>query len=84
MSTDDAASRKRRVELALCLSGGGYRAALFHLGAFWRLAELRLLRRVERVSSVSGGSIIAAWLASRIMAARAYPRPPRAGSVVPS
>jgi NTE family protein len=71
MSTDDAASRKRRVELALCLSGGGYRAALFHLGAFWRLAELRLLRRVERVSSVSGGSIIAAWLASRIMADRA-------------
>ena len=26
-------------EIALCLSGGGYRAAIFHLGAMLRLHE---------------------------------------------
>jgi NTE family protein len=31
--------------IALCLSGGGYRAMLFHAGAIWRLNELGLLRR---------------------------------------
>jgi NTE family protein len=36
---------------------------LFHLGALWRLNDARLLRRIDRVSSVSGGSIIAGVLA---------------------
>ena len=49
--------------IALCLSGGGYRAMLFHAGAIWRLNELRLLRKVNLVSSVSGGSIAAGALA---------------------
>jgi NTE family protein len=49
--------------IALCLSGGGYRAMLFHVGALWRLNELGYLRRLARVSSVSGGSITAATLA---------------------
>ena len=48
---------------ALCLSGGGYRAMLFHLGALWRLYEARLLQNVQRISSVSGGSITAGVLA---------------------
>jgi hypothetical protein len=26
--------------VALCLSGGGYRAMLFHLGVLWRLNKL--------------------------------------------
>lgn len=65
------ASRSRRVRLALCLSGGGYRAALFHLGALWRLHELGLLARVDRISSVSGGSILAAFLAERVAQAGA-------------
>lgn len=47
---------------ALCLSGGGYRAMLFHLGALWRLVELDHLRKLDRVSSVSGGSITAGVL----------------------
>ena len=51
--------------IALCLSGGGYRAMLFHLGALWRLNELGWLPRLARVSSVSGGSIIAGWLGLR-------------------
>lgn len=48
---------------ALCLSGGGYRAMLFHLGVLWRLEQAGVLARVKRVSSVSGGSITAARLA---------------------
>jgi NTE family protein len=50
-------------EVALCLSGGGYRAMLFHAGALWRLNELGWLPRLTRVSSVSGGSIAAGVLA---------------------
>src|SRR5262245_10355476 len=49
--------------LALCLSGGGYRAMLFHVGALWRLNELGYLSRLARISSVSGGSITAGVLA---------------------
>ena len=49
--------------IALCLSGGGYRAMLFHLGTLWRLNELGYLPRLDRVSSVSGGSIAAGVLA---------------------
>lgn len=48
--------------VALCLSGGGYRAMLFHLGALWRLNELAYLPKLTRISSVSGGSIIAGLL----------------------
>ena len=51
--------------IALCLSGGGYRAMLFHLGALYRLNELGFLPRLARVSSVSGGSIIAGLLGVR-------------------
>ena len=50
----------------LSLSGGGYRAALFHLGALTRLNELGLLARVDTVGAVSGGSILAALLAFRV------------------
>jgi NTE family protein len=48
--------------IALCLSGGGYRAMLFHVGALWRLNELALLPKLSRISSVSGGSITAGVL----------------------
>ncbi|HEV7920358.1 MAG TPA: patatin-like phospholipase family protein [Thermoanaerobaculia bacterium] len=47
---------------ALCISGGGYRAMLFHLGTLWALSEFGWLPRLDRVSSVSGGSITAAVL----------------------
>jgi NTE family protein len=49
----------------LCLSGGGYRAMLFHLGGILRLNEAGLLSRLSRISSVSGGSITAATLGTR-------------------
>jgi len=61
IATDPAEDRPAE-GLALCLSGGGYRAMLFHLGALWRLNELGYLPRLDRVSSVSGGSITAGVL----------------------
>jgi NTE family protein len=51
-----------RPGLALCLSGGGYRAMVFHVGVLWRLNEAGYLPRLARVSSVSGGSITAGVL----------------------
>lgn len=45
----------------LALSGGGLRASLFHIGVLGRLAELDLLRYVDVISTVSGGSIIGAY-----------------------
>ena len=62
-SVDADDERGPTVGNALCLSGGGYRAMLFHLGALWRLNELGWLRKLNRISSVSGGSIMAGALA---------------------
>lgn len=58
--------REQRRGAALCLSGGGFRAALFHLGAARRLNETGVLGKVTTVSSVSGGAIFAAHLAERV------------------
>jgi NTE family protein len=59
----DPSERVPEAGMALCLSGGGYRAMLFHVGALWRLYEARLLQNMQRISSVSGGSITAGVLA---------------------
>src|SRR4051812_40045401 len=47
-------------KIGLGLSGGGFRASLFHIGVLARLAEMDALRSVEVLSCVSGGSIIGA------------------------
>jgi NTE family protein len=52
-----------RKGVALCFSGGGYRASLFHLGVTRRLNELGALSRVDTFTSVSGGSIFASVIA---------------------
>lgn len=49
--------------IALCLSGGGYRGMVFHIGVLWRLNEAGYLPKLQRISSVSGGSITAGVLA---------------------
>ena len=49
--------------IGIALSGGGYRAMLFHLGTLWRLRDAGLLGQAQRISSVSGGSITAGALA---------------------
>jgi predicted acylesterase/phospholipase RssA len=48
-------------KVGLALSGGGFRASLFHIGFLARLAELDMLRHVEVLSCVSGGSILGAF-----------------------
>ena len=50
----------------IALSGGGFRASLFHFGVLARLAELDLLRRVDVLSCVSGGSIAGAAYYSKL------------------
>ena len=52
--------------VGLSLSGGGYRATLFHLGAIRRLNEFGILPKLTTVSSVSGGSILNGFLATRL------------------
>lgn len=66
----------RRSGVALCLSGGGFRASLLHLGGLRRLNEQGILSKLDTVASVSGGSIVAAHVADRL---RPWPAP---GSVV--
>jgi NTE family protein len=58
----DDPARPPRPGMGLCLSGGGYRAMLFHLGAIIRLNQAAILSRLRRISSVSGGSITAGVL----------------------
>ena len=53
------------MRIGVALSGGGFRAALFHLGVLRRVAELGWLPRVDALSGVSGGSILAAFAALR-------------------
>lgn len=47
-------------KLGLALSGGGFRASFYHIGVLARMADLGLLRHVDVISTVSGGSIIGA------------------------
>jgi NTE family protein len=51
--------------VGLALSGGGYRASLFSLGSLCRLNDAALLPQIDRITSVSGGSILAGVLAHR-------------------
>ncbi|WP_022926205.1 patatin-like phospholipase family protein [Serinicoccus marinus] len=55
-------ARRPRRGSALCLSGGGFRAALFHLGAVRRLDELGVLGSLRSLSAVSGGAVLATLL----------------------
>src|SRR5688572_20152753 len=46
-------------DIALCFSGGGYRAAAFHLGTLAMLHELGMGERIKYFSTASGGTIVA-------------------------
>ena len=46
------------LKIGIALSGGGVRAAVFHLGVLGRLAEDGLLEKITRISTVSGGTLI--------------------------
>ena len=58
-SKDEVTLKPTRIGLAL--SGGGFRASIFHLGVIRRLEELGIMKYVHTISAVSGGSIIAAY-----------------------
>jgi NTE family protein len=62
-SPSNKPQRPQEAGAGLCLSGGGYRAMVFHIGVLWRLYEAGLLGSLKRISSVSGGSITAGVLA---------------------
>ena len=47
------------MKIALALSGGGFRATVYHLGVMARLARENHLEEVGLISSVSGGSLCA-------------------------
>jgi NTE family protein len=51
-------------KVGLALSGGGYRAAAFHLGTLKKLHEMGILEKVDVVSTISGGSIAGAFYCS--------------------
>ena len=55
----------RKPGIGLALSGGGFRAILFHIGALWRINEIGLFPELREITSVSGGSITAAFLGLR-------------------
>lgn len=59
----DSATPAAPSGIGLCLSGGGYRAMVFHIGSIMRLNEAGMLPKLARISSVSGGSITAGVLA---------------------
>ncbi len=50
------------MRIGLTLSGGGIRAAAFHLGVLARLAEDHLLEQIAVLSTVSGGSLATALI----------------------
>jgi hypothetical protein len=61
--SDNAVVRAHQARLmGLAFSGGGIRSATFNLGILQTLARLGLLRRVDYLSSVSGGGYIGSWL----------------------
>jgi NTE family protein len=64
-STNNNVPAHGKVEVGLALAGGGYRAMLFDLGSLWRINELGWLRKVDMITSVSGGSITNAVLATQ-------------------
>lgn len=78
--TDLTSHSPPRHKLGLALAGGGFRASLFHVGVLRRLAELDLLRYVEVLSTVSGGSVVGALYMMHLKAELEQPdlaaRPP--------
>ncbi|HEY3742426.1 MAG TPA: patatin-like phospholipase family protein, partial [Bryobacteraceae bacterium] len=55
---------KRKNLVGLAFSGGGIRSATFNLGVLEGLKELDLLKKIDYLSTVSGGGYIGAWLSA--------------------
>lgn len=68
-ATQPRYSLRRALEmdlLGVAFSGGGIRSATFNLGVLQALAEMDLLRKVDYISTVSGGGYIGSWLVNWI------------------
>lgn len=62
-AADPVRQRAHHARLAgIAFSGGGIRSATFNLGVLQALADLKLLRRFDYLSTVSGGGYIGSWL----------------------
>jgi NTE family protein len=61
-ATTSEAQAPESHRIGIALSGGGFRAAGFHLGALRKLDELGLLDELDVISCVSGGCIAAGVL----------------------
>jgi hypothetical protein len=69
LGNDGKPNKPRRPRLGLAFSGGGIRSACFNLGLLQALAEKAhnsgtLLKRVDYLSTVSGGGYIGSWFVS--------------------
>jgi NTE family protein len=60
--------------IGLALSGGGFRAAAFHLGMLRKLHAFQLLQGVDLLTCVSGGSIAGASLSRMFPSQRSLER----------
>ncbi len=65
MPKDDQNPAESADSIAITLSGGGLRATLFELGILLCLSRRGDLENVRAIVSVSGGSILAAYLATQ-------------------
>ena len=72
--TPPGAANAGAVQVGLALSGGGIRSATFCLGVVQGLAKHRLLRRVDYLSTVSGGGYLGSFLGG--LYARSYVQDP--------
>src|SRR3954471_14945389 len=63
MSPHEPAATSAGKKIGLALSGGGFRATVYHLGLVRFLRDAGILPSVSHICSVSGGSIFAAHLA---------------------
>ncbi|MCL5422848.1 MAG: patatin-like phospholipase family protein [Nitrospirae bacterium] len=65
-STGGSADIRRQASdrklIGLAFSGGGIRSATFNLGVLQALSQMRLLRFIDYLSTVSGGGYIGSWL----------------------
>lgn len=73
---------KSSPRIALVLSGGGIRAMVFHLGMMKLLAERGLMENIDKLSTVSGGSLLTGlifqenqmqWPSSELFLTTIYP-----------
>ncbi|MFN0176923.1 MAG: patatin-like phospholipase family protein [Saprospiraceae bacterium] len=84
--TSDLPENTTKGKVGLGLSGGGHRAALFHIGVLAALAERDVLRHVEVLSCVSGGSIAGAYyylLLKNLLEKKPDARPTKDGETNP-